>query len=528
MSLRSITSAASNPHTPARGSSALSPASSPRTLPSSATPSPTISPSAAPPHTTSTAAMPNLSPLTAAATRTPRKSRPDALTLSSGTSFKAPGKTPRTPKTPTTGLAGIALSPRSSAFPPGSAGPSATDLVVEFYSFPSPRRPPPSATFPRAPGASGSGDSGEEIPPVPVASVAVTHGADGRRLATSSTSGADAPAPIGDDANVGVSSTRSSDLGSNASSGVDPALLQASVPDLSFTECQTMGLQKLLVSRIPLCYFLGHHLDTFAPENLFFILDVILFQTHPAVVFDTYLAQSAPLELNLPEPKRLAALEAWGMSDPAACFEAVREGVMGMLEESWIAYKKSSAWRSLVADHASRVAPTNESGEPDAGAVAAGVVMYTPIDVHTAVAHMVSMLNKRYPASAATNSAGASSKSRNLSSSKSRRMGLAPNAGGGGGGGTSSHGASDSDDTDVSPHRLIRRKAALFAEHCCLGNVPDAIAANLYAGKRRTKAAKRAAAAHDGSSVVSTGSGGSGAKEKGNGFLKLFGFGKKK
>ncbi|KNE58964.1 hypothetical protein AMAG_03321 [Allomyces macrogynus ATCC 38327] len=147
-------------------------------------------------------------------------------------------------------------------------------------------------------------------------------------------------------------------------------------PDVPLVMCHKYGLQKLLISRIPLAYFLAHHIDTFAPENLFFVIDVIIFHTHPGKIFDTYLAMGAPFELNIPDPVRLRALEAWSTSDPVGCFEAVQRGVMPMLETTWNAFKKTTEWTSLCAY-------TKHS--------------YSVADRDRAVRHLVLTLNKRYP-----------------------------------------------------------------------------------------------------------------------------------
>ncbi|ORZ39293.1 hypothetical protein BCR44DRAFT_1427606 [Catenaria anguillulae PL171] len=425
------------------------------------------------------AAMPQLTSPQPAATRTSsagagaRKSRPEALSLKP-MSFKSNGpKSGKTPRTPTsaTDMGGgnivVPPSPRNTM--------SATELMVQFYQGqPSPH--PNSAGAAAAAAAASQQQSMNQTAPPPIPAMSRAHEEDVPRMppVDAATLPADQQQPHQQTASAIGSDSGSMDPSAFAELG------HIEFPDVSIADCQAAGLQKLLVSRIPLCYFLGHHIDTFAPENL-----------------------------------RLAALQAWGMSDPVACFEAVREGVMTMLEESWIAFKKGPVWRGLIHAHSNRTqtSSTMSTGSGSAMGASAGTLGYTVMDLNQAIAYVVSHLNKRYPLASSHN---ASPRSGTAAATKSmRKMGLT--SGG-------SHGGSDSDDEFASPQRLIRRKAAHFVEYCCNGEVPDAIAAELYSNKKRVKAAAKRAALAEAAAAKSEGSSSS---SKG-GLLKLFGFGKKK
>ncbi|KNE59231.1 hypothetical protein AMAG_03549 [Allomyces macrogynus ATCC 38327] len=387
------------------------------------------------------------------ATRSQRKGRPEALSLQpsvnvgkSSSSTKGP-RTPRTPKTPTNGSSSpgpVRQFRRQST--------SATDLMVDYYANTvSPGTPRSAFQLP------------DQVPPLPGTKVA----ADGEAA----------------DGTVNVEEEQ------RGSQSVDAW----SIPDVSIAECNRVGVNRLLVSRIPMCYFLGHFLDQFAPENLFFMLDVLVFHTHPAVVFDTYLAGSAPLELNLPDTLRMQALNSWAMSDPVECFETVRAGVMTMLDSYWIAYKKSSIWRNLVAQHPEG----DDEGEPG----------YTVADLHAAITHLVTQLNNRYPAGGPVNGG---SPSRGM-----RRMGLD------GSGPGSRRGSQD--DGEVGPHALIRQKTCDFINFCCDGEIPEEVLLQMYPGalgKKHRKANKKGSSSNHGSDSESHTSGPSG-------ILRFFGLGKK-
>ncbi|KAJ3376101.1 hypothetical protein GGF31_000168 [Allomyces arbusculus] len=389
--------------------------------------------------------------------RSQRKGRPEALSLQpsvnvgkSSSSTKGP-RTPRTPKTPKTPTNGGSSSPGPvRQFRRQST--SATDLMVDYYANTvSPGTPRSAFQLP------------DQVPPLPGTKVA-----------------ADAEAA---DGAVNVEEEE------RGSQSVDAW----SIPDVSIAECNRIGVNRLLVSRIPMCYFLGHFLDQFAPENLFFMLDVLVFHTHPAVVFDTYLAGSAPLELNLPDTLRLQALNSWAMSDPVECFETVRAGVMTMLDSYWIAYKKSSIWRNLVAQHPEG----DDEGEPG----------YTVADLNAAITHLVTQLNNRYPAGGPMNGG---SPSRGM-----RRMGLD------GSGPGSRRGSQD--DGEVGPHALIRQKTCDFINFCCDGEIPEEVLLQMYPGalgKKHRKANKKGSSSNHGSDSESHTSGPSG-------ILRFFGLGKK-
>ncbi|KAJ3365495.1 hypothetical protein GGF31_008520 [Allomyces arbusculus] len=386
-----------------------------------------------------------LSPPAPTAARTPRKPRPDTLSVQT-TLLAVPS--------PATTASNCSRSPTNSTS--GSPPPASATSVT------STRTP----NTPRTPGGLvfGGGNISTPISPPWL----------------SSASGAPLTSPSRSTAATTVDATDSHQALANTviyGAGTGLIMIEEQISDVSVDECHAQGLPKLLLSRIPLCYFLAHHIDLFAPENLFFLLDIAIHRVHPAVVFDTYIAGSAPLELNLPEATRLAALTAWAQSDPVASFDAAREGVMTMLEESWISWRKSLTWRDVLDTH-SGTRPTGQQ-------------------LVAATTHLLEHLNKRYPTgSSVPASAGGSPVP---STRQLRRMGL------------------DSLDGEMSPHRLIRAKVCEFVTFCFDGNVPDDVFVLMYPNSKK---GKRGSSKSDGDS----GSGRSGSGTNSSSFIKsLFG-----
>ncbi|KAL7752529.1 G-protein signaling regulator protein [Sorochytrium milnesiophthora] len=168
--------------------------------------------------------------------------------------------------------------------------------------------------------------------------------------------------------------------------------------DVPFAMCDKYGTTKLLISKVPLAYFLAHHIDTFAPENLYFLLDMFVYGSHLGTVFDTYLSQFAVLELNISQATRLKALQAWAGVQPEQCFDLVKREVFTMLDESWTRYAKSKEWKDMLRQ---------------------STHVYSLQDRNYAVAHLVRALDKRYPAPAGKLRHAKSSKLRFATSSTS-------------------------------------------------------------------------------------------------------------
>ncbi|KAI9353264.1 hypothetical protein DFJ73DRAFT_828864 [Zopfochytrium polystomum] len=130
--------------------------------------------------------------------------------------------------------------------------------------------------------------------------------------------------------------------------------------DIPVRDISAEGLPTLLESRLPLCYFLLHLLKESNSEILFFILDVKKFETslfdstsaqnaEAERIFNTFLAQSAFLEVNISHKAKRAVID--GIQRGLRwCFAAAAAECITLLERSFAYFKKSDGWTKMERD----------------------------------------------------------------------------------------------------------------------------------------------------------------------------------
>ncbi|KNE61185.1 hypothetical protein AMAG_06936 [Allomyces macrogynus ATCC 38327] len=162
-------------------------------------------------------------------------------------------------------------------------------------------------------------------------------------------------------------------------------------PDVPVTMCYKYGLGKLLISRIPLAYFLAHQLNTYAPETLLFLLDLLVFDARASDMVAMYLAPGAPLELNVSAPTRAAALDAAAAAtdsgDARAALTGVHRAAMPMLDAAWVDARRRG----------SRAGPHAESVVTRWLAAPQHSYPYSRSDRDVAALAVVDVLDRRYP-----------------------------------------------------------------------------------------------------------------------------------
>lgn len=137
--------------------------------------------------------------------------------------------------------------------------------------------------------------------------------------------------------------------------------------DISLSEIEQNGLVSLLQSmlyiytgKIPLCFFLAYLLENRIPEILFFITDVVefesrVFESHEAqqsaahMVFQLYLNKSSPLEANFTHKAKLACATQIKLSASRSCFEQPHKEAMVLLEEAYTGFKDSKIYGEMTA-----------------------------------------------------------------------------------------------------------------------------------------------------------------------------------
>ncbi|KAJ3372874.1 hypothetical protein GGF31_001411 [Allomyces arbusculus] len=162
-------------------------------------------------------------------------------------------------------------------------------------------------------------------------------------------------------------------------------------PDVPVTMCYKYGLGKLLISRIPLAYFLAHQLNTYAPETLLFLLDLLVFDARASDMVATYLAPGAPLELNVSAPIRAAALDAAAAvtdgGDARAALTGVHRAAMPMLDAAWVDARRRGSHVGLAAENTvTRWLAAPQHAYP-----------YSRADRDLAAIAVVDVLDRRYP-----------------------------------------------------------------------------------------------------------------------------------
>ena len=127
--------------------------------------------------------------------------------------------------------------------------------------------------------------------------------------------------------------------------------------DISVLEVEKHGLCYLLQSNIPLAHFLLYSLSNFNSENLFFYLEVEVFEEHQfkdlkslrrtaTYLYDAFIKSGADFELNIAGSVRDTLLPKIERGEQN-CFSETRDHAISMLEPSFEEFMMSSAWKSF-------------------------------------------------------------------------------------------------------------------------------------------------------------------------------------
>ncbi|KAJ3366710.1 hypothetical protein GGF32_003354 [Allomyces javanicus] len=290
--------------------------------------------------------------------RTPRRSKPTALNLGSAASPPVPASVAAAHPSP---VSLASQSPSAASWPCSSVEPASPPASTSTSSLPREL-----TTYPSAPPTTRTLTSIPRASPAPSMSL----------------SSSSSPLTLG----VPVAPMLPID-----SPGIPPT---EEFPDVPVTMCYKYGLGKLLISRIPLAYFLAYQLNTYAPETLLFLLDLLVFDARASDMVATYLAPGAPLELNVSAPIRAAALDAAAAAaaggadgDARAALTGVHRAAMPMLDAAWVDARRRG----------SRAGPHAESGVTRWLAAPQHAYPYSRSDRDLAALAVVDVLDRRYP-----------------------------------------------------------------------------------------------------------------------------------
>nr|KAJ3405991.1 hypothetical protein HK105_003625 [Polyrhizophydium stewartii] len=127
--------------------------------------------------------------------------------------------------------------------------------------------------------------------------------------------------------------------------------------DISTTQIERKGLWALLLSNLPLCYFLLYLLRKHTAEILFFVLDAhdfeqTVFESNTQLqrsaqdLFGLYLAKDALFELNVSHKVRRAVADGI-QSSSLSCFARAQQEMMRLLDESFTEFKGSAEFAQM-------------------------------------------------------------------------------------------------------------------------------------------------------------------------------------
>ena len=127
--------------------------------------------------------------------------------------------------------------------------------------------------------------------------------------------------------------------------------------DISVMEIEKHGLCYLLQSNIPLAHFLYYSLSNYDSENLFFYLEVEVFEEHQfkdvkslkktaTYLYDAFIKGGADFELNIAGTVREPVLHKIERGEHS-CFSEARDQAIAMLEPSFEGFMMSDIWKSF-------------------------------------------------------------------------------------------------------------------------------------------------------------------------------------
>ena len=130
--------------------------------------------------------------------------------------------------------------------------------------------------------------------------------------------------------------------------------------DVSVVEIEREGLKALLHSKIPLAYFMYSLLNSYSCELLCFYLDVDRYETCQfrskeaqltcaRQIFTTYLDPRSFLEINVNDSTKKEILQRM-RGTMKTCFEPAKQHILGLLETSFVQFRKDPIFQQLKKD----------------------------------------------------------------------------------------------------------------------------------------------------------------------------------
>lgn len=133
--------------------------------------------------------------------------------------------------------------------------------------------------------------------------------------------------------------------------------------DVALVEIQREGLKAMLLSRIPLAYFLAFLYNSYSPELLYFFHDVTLFTSDDVLtdgiaarlqfarsILITYIERDSPLEINIDAAVRDQVRSDIRKTCLDGCFDAARLHVLELLETLFAEFVRSEMYQILLQD----------------------------------------------------------------------------------------------------------------------------------------------------------------------------------
>lgn len=127
--------------------------------------------------------------------------------------------------------------------------------------------------------------------------------------------------------------------------------------DVSIRDIEQLGLKALLASRVPLCYFLYQLLEEHCSENVFFFLEVDLYEhtkfQDPQMMidigielYDTFLRADSEFEVNIPQKIKAPVSDQIRAGDHGA-FTDAKEHIQKLMEPVFTKFKNGTIFTRM-------------------------------------------------------------------------------------------------------------------------------------------------------------------------------------
>lgn len=137
--------------------------------------------------------------------------------------------------------------------------------------------------------------------------------------------------------------------------------------DVKIQDIEKFGLDTMLASNVPLCYFLYSLLESYCAENLFFYLEVLQFEEYEFTsnehlrrtaksLYRSFIREEGDFEINIDGSIREPIKKSIENNDQT-CFSNAKEHVRRLLMNNFIQFKLGTAYKRMWEDLEEQITP---------------------------------------------------------------------------------------------------------------------------------------------------------------------------